>query len=276
MINVTTLKAQAKNLKIAMAAMGVTLTPAQSLEAIAKQYGYENWDTVAGVLNKEPAPRPPRLADMPSIPEYIWVEGLGPWAIKCDVAYYAATALALLHDEIALRAYLTKECVEHGDGLSSTAIQLQSTENREGLRLTFKQLLGISYINDGIGSWKLRNGLTYLRFVFKENGQPANPAEASRIAIPQMLKSTKGCSLVQLPSHDGSFYDKFVLVPPQLDAKAIAQKISFEIARLKKQDLDNITSVSYVGYTATDISTFVISLGCTFVAEPETTSENWD
>ena len=52
MSKIASLKAQAANLKLAMEDIGVTLTQAQALEAIAKQYGFDNWDTIAGMLNK--------------------------------------------------------------------------------------------------------------------------------------------------------------------------------------------------------------------------------
>lgn len=52
MNKIETLKAQAKNLKIAMASMGVQISHAQALEAIAQQYGVENWDTLAGLVKK--------------------------------------------------------------------------------------------------------------------------------------------------------------------------------------------------------------------------------
>lgn len=52
MSKIASLKAQATNLKLALEAVGVKLTHAQALEAIAKQYGFENWDTIAGILNK--------------------------------------------------------------------------------------------------------------------------------------------------------------------------------------------------------------------------------
>lgn len=52
MDKIETLKAQAKNLKIAMASMGMQISHAQALEAIAQQYGLENWDTLAGLVRK--------------------------------------------------------------------------------------------------------------------------------------------------------------------------------------------------------------------------------
>jgi hypothetical protein len=276
MTTVITLKAQAKNLKLAMEDMGITLTHGQSLEAIAKQYNFPNWDTLAGVLNKEPEPLPaPRLADMPDNPSFIYVEGLRPSTCMYSVDYYAADALALLPDEKALRAYVEKN-IEFLQGMDSLAIELKEVEGEEERWFTFNQLLGIRYADMGQGNWQLRDGKTYLRFVFDEDWEPAKVQESSPFAIPQMLKSTKGCSLVQLPSHDGSFYDKFVLVPPQLDVKTIAQKLSAEIFRLKEKDLDNALAVNHEEYTANDIATFATSLGCTWVAELETISSNWD
>lgn len=51
MEKIAALKAQAKNLVQAMADIGVVLSHGQALEAIAKQYGFANWDTLAGVLH---------------------------------------------------------------------------------------------------------------------------------------------------------------------------------------------------------------------------------
>lgn len=50
MSKIETLKAQAKNLRIAMASMGMQISQAQALEAIAQQYGFDNWDTLAGLV----------------------------------------------------------------------------------------------------------------------------------------------------------------------------------------------------------------------------------
>jgi hypothetical protein len=52
MTQIETLKAQAQNLKHAMSKMGMEISLAQALEAVAQQYGLDNWDTFAGILNK--------------------------------------------------------------------------------------------------------------------------------------------------------------------------------------------------------------------------------
>ena len=50
MEKIAALKAQAKILVQAMADIGMMLSHGQALEAVAKQYGFANWDTLAGVV----------------------------------------------------------------------------------------------------------------------------------------------------------------------------------------------------------------------------------
>lgn len=155
MEKISALKAQAKNLVQAMADIGVNLSHGQALEAVAKQYGFANWDTVAGVLgtNTDPA------------------------------------------------------------------------------------------------------GIT--------------------LAIPAQVKSVKGCELLLLTSHDGAWYDRYVIVPPQLDKAVIKERIRKEILRLKEQDAA-LEDDSEGEYTEVDLSAFVAKLGCLWVSNPTTVGENWD
>jgi hypothetical protein len=279
MTKIATLKAQAKNLKLAMAEMGITLTQSQALEAIAKQYGVANWDTMSGILKKKLTPlQEPRLADMPCIPSDIWVEGVGPRSSKCPVNSYAYAALALLHDEQALRAYVEANPDEYQEGMDSLAIHLFD----DGLdhEFTFNELLGIRYADVGMGNWILRDGQTYLRFCCDDLWRPEDSAPNASVdlAIPDRVKSVKGCQLLVLTSHDGAQYDRHAIVPPHLDAEEIAAKIAAELTRLKALDRLNEGELDYVEYTEGDVAKFVSALGCLWVSAHDqvVVNQTWD
>lgn len=275
MSKIATLKAQAKNLKLAMAGMGIPLSQAQSLEAVAQQYGKPNWDTLSGILKKEAAPaRAPRLADMPYEPSDIWIES-GLYSEKYAVADYAYEALNLFHDEKAFREFVETYPEEYTEGMESTAIGLEG--NGEDVKLTFNQLIGMRYADVGMGNWELSDG-RFLRFCCDDIWRPENEAKKSKteLTVPELVKSAKGCNLVILPSGDGATYDRHVIVPPHLDADVISERISGEILRLKALDKENEDVPGYDEYTDTDLSTFVASIGCLWVEDYKTTSENWD
>jgi hypothetical protein len=278
MTKIATLKAQAKNLKSAMAEMGMTLTQAQALETIAKQYGIDNWDTLSGMMKKEPAPAPePRLADMPLPPTDIWVEGLGPRSSKCTVDLYAFEALQLLHDEKALRAYVEANPDEYCDGMDSTAIYL--FDDGRDHDFTFNQLLGIRYVGLGEGKWLLRDAETHLRFCCDDLWRPEDVLKKSvtpELMVPELVKSARGCQLIILSSSDGVAYDHHVIVPSHLKAEPISRQIAEEILRLKAIDRENNGVPGYDEYTDADLAKFVTSLGCLWVVEPVMVRENWD
>jgi hypothetical protein len=54
MSNIKALKAQATQMQQALARMGISVTRAQALEAIAAQYGQPNWDTLSALADTAP------------------------------------------------------------------------------------------------------------------------------------------------------------------------------------------------------------------------------
>jgi hypothetical protein len=260
-----TLKAQAKNLAQAMAGMGMTLSHAQALEAIAQQYGLPNWDTLSGVLT-HPAPRTPRLADMPGEPAAVWVE-FGPRSERLAVESCRMDLLPVLHDEQALQALMAARPELFPEGRETLVFEFSNGTHTDDLSV--EELAGIRYAEVGMGNWQLADGQTCLRFEYDQVWQPeATPA----LAIPQMAKSAKGCQLIVLPSCDRG-YERYVLVPPRLDAKAIAARLDAELVRLKEQDRALPDGPEY---TDTDLAAFVATLGCEWVDDLVKTSETWD
>ena len=90
------LKAQAKRLRSALAATGQTLTHSQSLEALARQRGYRDWNTLHAAMGNQPPAPPVALGDevsgtylgRPIRGEIIGVRALGDgrFRIKLDLA----------------------------------------------------------------------------------------------------------------------------------------------------------------------------------------------
>lgn len=274
MSKLATLRAQANNLKQALADQGITLTKAQALEAIAKQYGQPNWDTAAGILNKKPSPKKTySLADMPLRPSEIRVETNSPRAITYDVDFYEEEGIALLNDWKALEAHIAQY---YSDGLDSGAIGLHG--DGQDARFTFRQLLDIRYADIGMGFWKLADGITTLTFICDGEWRPDASAESSELAltVPDVVKSIKGTGLVVLRSGDGGDYDKYVLVPPFLDKTTICDKITAEICRLRALDRDNQDNPEYPEYTTETLAAFVSALGALWVDDEVVAEEIWD
>jgi len=272
MNKVATLKAQAKNLVQAMADIGVTVSHSQALEAVAKQYGFDNWDTAAGLLKAEVPARAPRLADMPLVPISAWVERENPVSQSCTVYYYDSEALGLIHDEEALCRFIAQYPDAYAEGLDTNAITL--LDDGEDWHFSLRQLLGITYVDLG-GNWKLKDGITHLRFSLGDVWKPATPASTG-LTVPEMAKSAKGCNLLRLTSHDGADYDKFVIVPPHLDQAVIKSKIDAELTRLKALDAAGGEDETFEEYTDKDVKEFVRRLGCVYVSQPQTVGQNWD
>lgn len=261
---IETLKAQAKNLAQAMAGMGVELSHAQALEAIAQQYGLPNWDTLSGILTA-PASAP-HLADMPGEPRVVWVE-FGPRSERFVVANCRMDLLPALHDEAAVQALMAAHPEWFPDGLDTAVFEFSNGSLADDLLV--RELTGIRYAEVGMGNWELADGQTHLRF---EHGDVWQPEATPPLAIPQMAKSAKGCQLIVLPSCERG-YERHVLVPPRLDAKVIAAKFDAELVRLKDLDRDNPDGPEY---TDADLAAFAAKLGCEWVFERVKTQETWD
>jgi hypothetical protein len=277
MTKIATLKAQASNLKSAMAEMGIALTQSQALEAIAKQYGVANWDTMSGLLKRESF-RSPTLADMPGVPDSAWVEK-GTRSTLCLVSDYDSEALALLHDVQALEAYFEKFSDQYEDGMDTCAIFLQG--DGRNYEFTFADLQGLTYKKlGGQGNWLLASGDTYLRFNCGSVWSPEEQIQDDKVqlAVPTAVKSAKGCQLLVLTSHDGAQYDRHAIVPPHLNAEQISKRVAEELVRLKDLDRLKEETADYDGYTEVDVARFVSSLGCLWIGTNEQVivSQTWD
>lgn len=271
MTQIETLKAQAKNLRHAMTKMGMAISLAQSLEAIAQQYGVENWDTLAGIVNKAELAVPPvrTLAQLPSVPYKVEVRGCSGLYFECRVKRFDAETLVLVHDKPALGRYLMANPEKYPDGFATTAIELTS----DGRDFAFP-LFQLLYMKFGDDNWFVDGALLALRFHCRED-KPTK-LEGVELAIPQMVKSAKGCQLLILPSHDGGHYDKHIIVPPHLDVDVISQKMVAEIRRLKELDAAHADDENYDEFTSADLARFAASIGGLWVGEPKIASENWD
>jgi hypothetical protein len=275
MTKLASLKAQAQNLKLALAEMGIALSTGQSLEAVAKQYGQPNWDTVAGMLSKRLAPAAePRLADMPYVPSDIRVDD-GVTSEKCVVENYDYEALVLLHDEVALHSFIAAEPACYEKGMDSTAIFLFADGHDH--HLTFNQLLGLKHCSSEVGSWAMVDGRR-LQFYCDDVWEPLDvePEVGPELTVPKMVKSVKGCNLVVLPSNDSPEFNLHVLVPPHLDATKIRDQLTSELLRLKQMARVDEEKPNYEEYMDTALSAFAASLGCLLMQEPWKTSETWD
>ena len=276
MTKIATLKAQATNLRASLDKAGVTLSHAQALEAVAGQYGFETWDSLAGVLNKKAITPTPLLADMPGYPSGVWVEQ-GQRREYCSIGYYDAEAIALLTQEVKLHEFIAEHAELFEAGMNSMALLAES----DGVNFEFSlnHLLGMTYqVLGGQGTWLLADGLTYLQF---ECGGAWTPAQAkvlegpADLVVPEMAKSAKGCQLIVLNSSDGDKWNCHVIVPPRLKARDIADKIDIELRRLKNLDKETAAEPENE-YTSAALAAFVSALGCTWVNDKVVTAETWD
>jgi hypothetical protein len=270
MTQIETLKAQANNLKHAMARMGTPISLAQALEAIAQQYGLENWDTLAGIVNaSEKSKRPTELVDQLDGLQCIEVKGCSGLRSFCSVIYLDKEAFAYLHDNRRLQQYLSENPKKYPADRKAIALRVRSIDR--DFEFSFAELVGIHCEDE---YWYLASGLMALRF---HCDQATEPATRSDLAIPQMVKSAKGCQLIILPSCDGANYDRHVIVPPHLNAEAISVKIRDEICRLKQIDAEHEEDDNFDGgYTDADLARYVGSIGCLWVGKGLVCGENWD
>lgn len=269
-----TLKAQAKNLKNAMANVGVVVSLAQALEAVAQQYGVENWDTLAGMAKKLDAAdsAPTGLWRLPGTPYKAELKGCSGTVLKCSVKYIDMAAMAVLHDETKLQHLVQSDPQKYVRGMNTAILTLLAEDSRVFQYSTYDLL---DSRPDGEYLY-LGGNLAALKFYCHED-RPTARTSALGLVIPQMVKSAKGCQLLVLPSHDGAYYDKHVIVPPHLNAETIAAKVKDEIVRLKQLDRAREDEGDFDSeYTDKDLARFVGSIGCLWVDNPVVVAQNWD
>jgi hypothetical protein len=269
MTQIETLKAQALNLKHAMDKMGVAISLAQALEAIAGQYGMENWDTLAGVVNGQPLAPQAQLAGLLSKLSMVELKGCSGTKKFCTILYLDQEALTYAPNETQLQQHVAGNPKKYPAGMANIALRVRDSNG--DYQFSLAEVAGMTCDTD---YWYLASGLVALRF--HSEVEPVQSATRVDLVVPQMAKSAKGCQLLILPSHDGAEYDRHVIVPPHLKADVISVKLAEEIRRLKEIDRVNEENDKYDGYTDEDIARYVRSIGCLWVGKPAVVAENWD
>ncbi len=276
-MKIATLKAQAKNLQIALAKQGIELTRGAALEAVAQQYGLPNWDTLAGLLKVKPAQSPtPTLADLPGSTDLVDVE-LGVSTTSCEVGEWDEAVIALLHKPDELQAFIDAHPDMYEAGMASEVLTLYG--DGEDFQFTIEQLQSGKYVKaGGRAYWHIPEEDTYLSFPHVDVWESSVKQPVFELTVPELVKTAKGVTLVALRSVDGWAYDHYVLVPPHLDAKVIVTRLVDQLTLLKKQDADNESDSdsAYEEYTDKDLETFVATLGCEWVSQPEELGTTWD
>lgn len=188
MSDIKTLKTQAKHLVRSLEKQGINLTTAQSLEAVAAQYGFDNWDALVGTLKS----RKDRAADhwkslnlshVDVVPSEIWVED-GPKRVLCTVETYEWEGLVLLHKPQELAEYLR----EAYPGVEGEAEALALLADGRDYDYTFNDLIGIEYVKlGGKGYWHAPVVNAYFEFPFWTPPEPP----AQKLTVPELLKTPK-------------------------------------------------------------------------------------
>jgi hypothetical protein len=235
---------------------------------VARQYGYPNWDTLcAAVLAYEKVEHEPTLANLQYRPMHAWVTQDG--GVKSYVIdTFEEEGLALLNNEKALTEFLAQYPSVYEDGLDSVALCLMG-DGRD-VSFTFRELLGIKpELVDDKTYWSLADGKRVLSF----DEEPKAP-EQFELTIPKVTRSIKGTELIALRSNDGSYYDHFAMVPPQLDVEKLRAKVSDGLTELKSRDA--ASGDSEAEYTENDVKALVERLGCLWIATPFEVGQSWD
>jgi hypothetical protein len=265
---IKSLKAQAENLMTGLAEEGITVTKGKSLDLVARQYGFANWDTLcAAVLAFEKSKQEPTLADLQFRPMHAWVTQDG--VEKSYVIHgFEEEGMPFLGNEEALTEFLAKYPGVYENGLDSDAIYLFG--DGHDVSFTFRELLGIKpELVDDKTYWSLTDGKRVLTF----DEEPV-VADTFELSIPKVTRSIKGTELIALRSNDGSYYDHFAMVPPHLDVEKMRTKVSAGLTKLKARDA--ASEDSETEYTEKDVQALIERLGCLWVANPHELGQSWD
>ena len=271
------LKAQAKNLHAALKARGVKEPLSYAQELIAAQYGQPNWDTLCGVVgaNDAHAAQPLRLSDLPKgqIPHEI-LFGFGRTDIM-NVAGWEAELIGLADSEEVLRQYVAKNFERYPEGMATVVVYLQG--DGFDVRITAEELSSGRHVNLlGYNYWHTPARDLYLRFVYATRDKWARSVSAAQtLTIPEVSRSVKGVKLITLTSTDGPEWNLQLLVPPHLDAEAVAERVQAELKRLHELDAAHEGDPEYAEYTNEDLQRFVATLGCALMW-PVKTIGPWD
>lgn len=280
-MKIATLKAQAANLRAALAKSGTTLTHAQALDGVAGQYGFDTWDALAATLKKAKAKaaRTPTLADLPGSPESIEVER-GAWSDLYQVVSFDFDSIVLVPDEKKLLEHIAKDPNLYYDGLDTTVIEVEG--DGKDWQFTLRELQSAKYRElGGKGYWHIEDhegDEIYICFHYEDVWTPSKAVE-NVLQIPEMAKSSKGSQVVVVPSLDGnSDQSRYIVVPAHLKAKDIADKVIAEVKRLKAADAAlSDEEFAEKAFTEDDVKTFVQSLGCTWANPAAFITHNaWD
>lgn len=272
-------KVQAKNLHAALKARGNEHSLAYAQELVATQYGYANWDTLAGVVHQQnvAASQPLRLSQLPAgvIPDEIIVER-GTLRDSLNVVGWEETLIELADDRQALEQALKDNAQMYPDGMATVLICLEG--DGFDLNITAEELsAGCHQRLGGQDYWHLPGKDWYLQFVYATSQLwGSEKEEASKLLpIPEVTRSLKGVRLLTLASREGRAWDLQVLVPPHLGFSEIADKVAKEIERLRELDRVHEEEAQFVEYTEQDLRRYVSTLGCQMV-DAEKRIGPWD
>jgi hypothetical protein len=211
-------KVQAENLRNALASSGITVTSAQALELVAKQYGQRSWAPVQAALKRH---KKPVLADLvsPHTPEAILVDmgdyDDGPAWYKIIFEELDTELMNVLHRPGELGQFLNR----YYDGESTVVIAIE--RERFEHRFTVADLVGIEYI--GNGAWRLKSGLT-MKF---DRALPYIHEEHLPIFVPRVVDSVQGASTIACRYVvRGSMVEGTLIVAPGLEAKEAVRQIA--------------------------------------------------
>lgn len=187
-------KVQADNLIAYMASIGIEMTKAQALEAVARQHGVRNWDTMSGKLK---AVRNPVLADVQArfIPTYALAQfepGAEAVYLEIDRASWDFDLIQVLHDPVKLNAYLSSYPMETSD--PNYVVAFMADTDDETVIFTAAQLEGIRY--EGNGYWKMTNGWQ-LQF---DANEVFKPEKQLSFEVPAVKPAKKGSSASAVPN----------------------------------------------------------------------------
>jgi hypothetical protein len=211
-------KVQAENLRKALASSGFTVTSAQALELVARQYGQRSWAPMQAALKRQGKPVLNDLSS-PYTPEAIEVDmgdfDDGPAWYKINHEMYDTEILEVLHRP----ALLVKHLKEYHNGDENTVVIGIYKDSLEH-QFTVADLKDIEYT--GNGAWRLQSGLT-MRF---DRGLPYVHEEHLPFVVPRVLDSVQGVTAVALRATvRGCLVEGTLIVAPTLDAKEVKAEV---------------------------------------------------
>lgn len=202
---ISALKAQAQNLRVALERAGTPATLAFAQELLAQQYGLADWNTLVALADKKtptaPAPvtKPPRLSDVPSIPDGVQVE-IGSRTKLYTVEEFDEEVMLAIDDPVALAGVFAQPYRQDESETETTVIM--GFGDGEDLYLTVADLQGAEgRILGGSAYWELADG-RIISFVHGKgwapeiSEEPAAPDSTDVLVVPALMaRSSRGCKV---------------------------------------------------------------------------------